>query len=192
MTQQALQSGRVTGLPSVIIVMGVTGSGKSAIASMLARRLHWQFRDADRFHTPANIEKMRSGVPLSDEDRMPWLQGIAAWIDSTRSARRHAVLACSALKRSYRDLLVGQRTHVRIVYLRGGRELIAKRMAARTGHFMPEALLDSQFLTLEEPGPDENPIVVWVDAPPREILDTILLELGATRRTAAGHTMTAH
>lgn len=179
-------------LPSVIVVMGVSGSGKSIIASMLARHLNWEFEDADGFHPPANVDKMRNGLSLTDEDREPWLQAIAAWIDNTRGAERHGVVACSALKRSYRDVLVGHRTDVRLVYLRGVRELIARRMAARTGHFMPVGLLDSQFLTLEEPGPDENPIVVSIDARPPEIVDAVLVELGGTPRPDAGHTPGAH
>lgn len=176
-------------LPSVIVVMGVSGSGKSTIASMLAHRLDWPFEDADWFHPPANVEKMQSGVPLTDEDRWPWLRAIAAWIDETRAAGQHGVLACSALKRSYRDILVGGRSDVRIVYLTGGRELIARRMAARSGHFMPPGLLDSQFETLEEPGPDENPIVVSIDARPREIVDVIVRELGGNPDSdAVAHT----
>lgn len=177
MTEQDRQAGSVAMLPSVIVVMGVSGSGKSTIGLMLAHRLDWEFEDGDWFHPPANIDKMHNGVPLTDEDRWAWLQAIAAWIDTTRGAGRHGVIACSALKRSYRDILVGARTDVRIVYLKGQRELIARRMAARSGHFMPVGLLDSQFLTLQEPGPDESPIVVPIESPPREIVEAILAEL---------------
>ncbi|WP_262031988.1 gluconokinase [Microvirga sp. Mcv34] len=166
-------------LPSVIVVMGVSGSGKSTIASMLAYQLHWEFADADWFHPAANVEKMHSGVPLTDEDRWPWLQAIATWIDATRSAGKHGVVACSALKRSYRDILVGSRQDVRIVYLQGERELVARRAAMRSGHFMPGSLLDSQFNTLEEPGPEEQPIVVSIAASPQEIVTAILEGLGA-------------
>lgn len=182
MTGDSTQAGlRNSSLPSVIVIMGVSGSGKSTIASMLAHRLDWEFQDADWFHPAANVEKMRSSVPLTDEDRWPWLRAIAAWIDKTLSAGRRGIIACSALKRSYRDVLVGDRADVRIVFLKGDQELIARRMAARNGHFMPAGLLNSQFQTLEEPGPDENPIVVSIDAKPREVVAAILAELGAAR-----------
>jgi gluconokinase len=163
---------------SIIVVMGVSGSGKSTIAAMLAIRLHWTYEDADWFHPPANVEKMHSGKPLTDEDRWPWLNAIAAWIDATRRVGGHATIACSALKRTYRDILVGDRRDVRIVYLRGERELIAHRMALRHGHFMQPSLLESQFATLQEPGVDEHPIVVSIDARPHEIVDTVIAKLG--------------
>jgi gluconokinase len=163
---------------SIIVVMGVSGSGKSTIAAMLAIRLHWTYEDADWFHPPANVEKMHSGKPLTDEDRWPWLRAIAAWIDDARGARKHAVIACSALKRAYRDILVGDRRDVRVVYLKGERELIARRMTLRHGHFMPPSLLDSQFATLQEPGEDERPIVVSIDARPRDIVDAVIAKLG--------------
>src|SRR4029077_2024347 len=111
-------------------------------------------------HPRPNIEKMHAGEPLTDEDRWPWLHGIAAWIDATRRAGNHGTVACSALKRAYRDVLIGERRDVGIVYLKGARELIARRLAAREGHFMPPSLLDSQFAPLEEPQPDEHPLVV--------------------------------
>jgi gluconokinase len=158
--------------------MGVSGSGKSTIAAMLAYRLNWIFEEGDWFHPPSNIEKMHHGVPLTDEDRWPWLEGIAAWIDATRRAGNHGTVACSALKRAYRDILVGERPDVRIVYLKGERDLIARRLAARNGHFMPPALLDSQFATLEEPQPDEHPIVVSIGAHPREVVEQIVKKLG--------------
>src|SRR5690242_6778725 len=112
--------------PSVIVVMGVSGSGKSTIDAMLAQQLHWTYEDADWFHPPSNIEKMHRGEPLTDEDRWPWLQAIAAWIDATRRVGNHGVIACSALKRAYRDVLVGERRYVRIVYLKGEPGLIAR------------------------------------------------------------------
>jgi gluconokinase len=163
---------------SIIVVMGVSGAGKSTIAAMLAARLGWTYEDADWFHPPANVEKMHSGKPLTDEDRWPWLQAIAAWIDATRRVGGHGVIACSALKRAYRDILVGGRRDVRIVYLKGERELIARRTALRHGHFMPASLLDSQFATLQEPGEDERPIVVSIDARPHAITDTVIAKLG--------------
>jgi gluconokinase len=164
--------------PSVVVVMGVSGSGKSTIALMLAHRLNWIFEEGDWFHPRSNIDKMHRGEPLTDEDRWPWLEGIAAWIDATRRAGNHGTVACSALKRTYRDILVGERPDVRIVYLKGGRDLIARRLAARNGHFMPPALLDSQFATLEEPQPDEHPIVVSIAPHPREVVEQIVKRLG--------------
>jgi gluconokinase len=164
--------------PSVVVVIGVSGCGKSTIASMLAHRLHWIYEDGDWFHPPSNVEKMHSGEPLTDEDRWPWLHGIAAWIDATRRVGNHGTVACSALKRAYRDILVGERRDVRIVYLKGERDLIARRLAARDGHFMPPSLLDSQFAALEEPQPDEHPIVVSIVPHPREIVEKIVKKLG--------------
>lgn len=158
--------------------MGVSGSGKSTIALMLARRLNWIFEEGDWFHPRSNIDKMHRGEPLTDEDRWPWLEGIAAWIDATRHAGNHGTVACSALKRAYRDILVGERPDVRIVYLKGERDLIARRLAARNGHFMPPALLDSQFATLEEPQPDEHPIVVSIAPHPHEVVEQIVKRLG--------------
>jgi gluconokinase/6-phosphogluconolactonase len=164
--------------PSVIVVMGVSGSGKSTIAAMLALRLGWAYEDADWFHPPRNVEKMHAGEPLTDDDRWPWLQGIAAWIGATRDAGGHGVIACSALKRAYRDILAAGRDDVRIVYLRGDRELIARRISVRHGHFMPASLIESQFATLEEPGEDEHATVVSIDARPRDIVEAIVGKLG--------------
>jgi len=158
--------------------MGVSGCGKSTIASMLAHRLNWIFEEGDWFHPQSNVEKMHSGVPLTDEDRWPWLHGIAAWIDATQRVGNHGTIACSALKRAYRDILVGNRPDVRLVYLKGERDLIARRLAARDGHFMPPSLLDSQFATLEEPKADERPIVVSIVPHPRRIVEEIVKKLG--------------
>jgi gluconokinase len=166
------------GAPSVVVVMGVSGCGKSTIASMLAHRLNWIFEEGDWFHPRSNVEKMHAGVPLTDEDRWPWLYGIAAWIDATRRVGNHGTVACSALKRAYRDILAGERRDVCMVYLKGARDLIARRLAARDGHFMPPSLLDSQFATLEEPQPDEHAIVVSIVPHPREIVDEIVKRLG--------------
>ena len=127
----ATESSPAEDAPAVLIVMGVSGSGKSTIGALLASRLGWVFADADQFHPPANIEKMSNGIPLTDEDRWPWLEAMAAWIDETRHAKGHGVIACSALKRSYRDVLIGDRRDVRLIYLRGEEALIADRMAAR-------------------------------------------------------------
>jgi carbohydrate kinase (thermoresistant glucokinase family) len=163
--------------PSIVVVMGVSGCGKSTVASILAHRLNWVYEDGDWFHPPSNIKKMHSGEPLTDEDRWPWLHGIAAWIDATRRAGNHGTVACSALKRAYRDVLIGERRDVGIVYLKGARELIARRLAAREGHFMSSSLLDSQFAALEEPQPDEHPIVVSIVPHPREIVEEIVKRL---------------
>lgn len=160
--------------PAVFIVMGVTSSGKSTVGQALANRLHWPFRDADDFHPPANVAKMSRGQPLTDEDRRPWLAAIAAWIDELRQEGRHGVVTCSALKRAYRNVIVGNRPDVRLVYLKGDRELIGQRMAARQHHFMPTSLLDSQFATLEVPGTDENPIIVAVSDAPDDIVTEVL------------------
>ena len=161
-----------------LVVMGVSGSGKSTIASMLAQRLHWVYEDGDWFHPKSNIEKMHHGEPLNDEDRWPWLRAIAEWIDATRHAGGHGVVACSALKRAYRDVLIGDRRDVRLVFLKGDRDLIAQRVAARADHFMPTTLLDSQFAALQEPQTDERPIVVSIAPHPREIVETIIKDLG--------------
>ena len=160
--------------PSVLVVMGVSGSGKTTVAALLAGRLGWELGDADDWHSPANVRKMHGGTPLSDEDRWPWLRSIAAWIDATRSTGQHAVLACSALKRAYRDILIGDRSDVRLVFLRGDEALIGKRQAARHNHYMPASLVHSQFQTLEVPGDDERPWVVDVDGPAHTVADAVL------------------
>jgi gluconokinase len=164
--------------PHVIVMMGVSGSGKSTIASMLAHRLGWVYEDGDWLHPKSNVEKMHHGEPLTDEDRWPWLKAIAEWIDETRQAGGHGVVACSALKRAYRDILIDGRPDVRLVFLKGDQELIARRIAARDDHFMPASLLDSQFKTLEEPAADEHPITVSIAPHPREIVDAIVEKLG--------------
>ena len=163
--------------PCALIVMGVSGSGKSTIAERLAARLGWRFEDGDKYHPPANVTKMSAGHPLNDEDRWPWLQAIADEIDRTCKAGDHAVVACSALKRVYRDILVHGRGDVRIVFLNGTQDLIANRLAARKGHFMPPGLLTSQFKTLEPPKPGERPIIVSIDASVEAIVDDIIRQL---------------
>jgi gluconokinase len=160
-----------------LIVMGVSGSGKTTIASELAARLGWTFEDGDRFHPASNVAKMAAGHPLTDEDRWPWLQAIADEIDAVCQRGGHVVIACSALKRAYRDLLVHGRNDVRIIFLNGTQALIADRLARRKGHFMPPGLLDSQFKTLELPKVDENPLTVSIDAPVEAIVDEIARQL---------------
>jgi gluconokinase len=169
-----------TSLPIyVVVIMGVSGSGKSTVGMLLADRLGWGYQDADSFHPAANIEKMRGGTPLTDDDRMPWLAAIAARIDELCRGIGHEVISCSALKRKYRDVLIGGRRGVRLVYLKGGEGLIARRLAARQDHFMPTTLLRSQFEALDEPGPDEHPITVSVDAKPSEIASRIMAAMAA-------------
>ena len=163
--------------PNIVVVMGVAGSGKSTIAALLAERLGWAYVDGDSFHPPVNIEKMSRGVPLGDEDRWPWLRAIAAHIDAIREAGGDAVVTCSALKRAYRDILIGARPDVRLVYLDADRETIARRFASRTGHFMPVSLVESQFAALEVPGADERPIIVSIRENPAAIVEAIFVAL---------------
>jgi len=157
----------------VVVVMGVAGAGKTTVGRCLADLLAASFHEGDVFHPPANVAKMSGGTPLDDADRLPWLTAIAAAIDRARGEGQAMVVACSALKRAYRDILIGPRVDVRLAYLRGTRDLIQARMAARRDHFMPPALLPSQFAALEEPGPAENPIVVDVNAPPEALAAAI-------------------
>ncbi len=162
---------------TIVVVMGVSGSGKTTVAAMLAGALHCQFLEGDDLHPRSNVEKMRGGTPLTDADRLPWLQKITAEIDAWRAGGDSGVVTCSALKRAYRTILIGARRDVTLVYLRGSKELIHHRLAARHEHFMPVALLDSQFMALEEPGPDENPIIVDIGGRPAEIVAEILRQL---------------
>jgi gluconokinase len=165
---------------AAIVVMGVSGAGKSTVGRLIAARLDCPFRDADSFHPRANIEKMSRGEPLTDADRWPWLDAIAAWIAEHRAAGTTCVVTCSALKRVYRDIVTDkQRADVRLVYLKGGFDLIAARLAARTDHFMPPALLKSQFDTLEEPRGDERAITAEIDGTPEEIAEAVVRQLGA-------------
>lgn len=162
---------------STLIVMGVSGSGKSTIGSRLAKRLQWTFEDGDSFHPKANVEKMCRDTSLTDEDRLPWLEAIAAEIDRKRVRGERVVIACSALKRVYRDILTHGRQDVRIVYLKGDRKLITSRLTARKDHFMSSGLLESQFKALQEPSEDENPIVIFIDASVDLVVDRVLTSL---------------
>jgi carbohydrate kinase (thermoresistant glucokinase family) len=159
--------------PIVVVVMGVSGSGKTTVAAMLAGRLGWRFEEGDSLHSAANIAKMSHGVPLTDEDRWPWLQAIAEVIAGWIAEGQSGVVACSALKQAYRRIIIGANPAVRLVYLKGSRDLILRRMAARQGHFMPLTLLDSQFDALEEPTPEEHPIIVSIERKPAEIVAEI-------------------
>jgi carbohydrate kinase (thermoresistant glucokinase family) len=163
--------------PMVAVVMGVSGSGKTTVGILLAEALGWQFQEGDKLHPPENVAKMSAGIPLSDADRLPWLRRIAETIDGWRARGESGVVTCSALKRSYRDVIIGDRPEVRLVYLKGSPDLIGQRMATRHGHFMPTSLLDSQFSILEEPSPDENPIVVDIGGQPQEIAREIACRL---------------
>jgi gluconokinase len=163
--------------------MGVSGSGKSTIAAALAERLEWTFEDGDRFHPPSNVAKMSAGHPLTDEDRWPWLQAIADEIDRVCEAGGRVVMACSALKRAYRNILVHGRDDIRIVFLDGSQALIADRLARRKGHFMPPGLLDSQFKTLEPPQAAERPFIVSIDAPVAAVVDNIAAQVTDQVRT---------
>jgi carbohydrate kinase (thermoresistant glucokinase family) len=166
--------------PTIAVVMGVAGAGKTTVGQELARRLGWRFQEGDALHPPENVAKMRRGEPLDDRDRAPWLQAIAAAIDAWRRGGASGVVTCSALKRAYRDAIIGHRPDIRLVYLHGPRQVLAARLAARTGHFMPARLLDSQLATLEPPGPDEHPIAVAIDMPTEAIVARIVAALASS------------
>lgn len=161
----------------ILVVMGVSGSGKTTVGALLAQSLGWTYADADSFHSPGNVAKMAAGKPLSDQDRVPWLQAISAWIGERLLKRQPAVVSCSALKRSYREQLV--RPELRFVYLRGTHAEIAARLAAREGHFFEPQLLDSQFAVLEEPAADEHVITVSIAETPDEIVAAINAQIGS-------------
>ncbi len=151
--------------------MGVSGAGKTTIAKALAERLGAVFQEGDDLHPAKNVAKMKSGVPLSDDDRWPWLERVAAWVDAQREAGRAGVVTCSLLKRSYRRMVIGDRPDVWLLYLHGQKSLIAQHMLRRQGHFMPPGLLDSQFEALEEPAPEEHAIVVEVADSIENVID---------------------
>ena len=165
-------------LPVVLVLMGVSGCGKTTIGELLAERLHLPYEEGDALHPPANVAKMAAGHPLDDADRAPWLAKVADWVDARLDAGESGVITCSALKRSYRALIARRGAGVEFVYLHGSRELIASRLAGRHGHFMPPTLLDSQFATLEEPGADEPAIRVEIGEPPAAIAADIVEALG--------------
>ena len=163
---------------AAIVVMGVSGAGKSTVGKLIAARLDCPFRDADSFHPAANIEKMSRGEPLTDDDRWPWLKAIADWIETHRAAGTTGVVTCSALKRAYRDVVTAnQAADVRLVYLEGDFALIEARLKARKGHFMPPALLRSQFETLQEPRADEHALAVSIAGTPEDIAAQVIAAL---------------
>jgi gluconokinase len=167
--------------PVIVVMMGVAGSGKTTIATRLADRLGWAHQEGDALHPAENVEKMKGGTPLTDADRLPWLRRIAERIDDWRVRGEAGVVTCSALKRSYRDILIGDRPEVALIYLKGSPELIRRRLAERRGHFMPPALLDSQLATLQEPSADEHAVVVDISGTPDEIVAEIADQLRARR-----------
>lgn len=146
----------------VLVVMGVSGSGKTTIAKAVAARLGWPYQEGDDLHPAANVAKMHAGIPLDDADRAPWLAAVAAWIDARLATGEPGVVTCSALKHAYRDILIGDRAHVRLIYLHADKLVIARRLADRRGHYMPASLLDSQLATLQEPTPNEHALTVEV------------------------------
>jgi gluconokinase len=165
----------------IVIVFGVSGAGKTTVGKLLARKLGWKFIEADEFHPRANIKKMHRGVPLTDEDRSPWLERLRELIKRCVESRENAVLACSALKRAYRQRL-RMSEEVKFVLLRGDYELIAKQLRHRHGHFMNPALLRSQFTDLEEPKPDEDILTIELGRTPQELVEEIKTKLHLTTK----------
>lgn len=160
----------------VLVIMGVSGSGKSTVAGVLAGRLGWDLAEGDDLHPEANVAKMQAGHALSDEDRWPWLDIIADWIKERTAAGKPGIITCSALKKRYRDVLRSE--GVVFVFLQGSKDKISDRLASRHGHFMPPSLLESQFDALEAPTEDENHISLCVSASPAEEADEIIERLG--------------
>ena len=165
---------------AVLVVMGVSGSGKSTIALELQRVLGWPLQEGDDLHPPANVEKMRSGRPLDDADRLPWLQAVARWIDDRLEAGEPGIITCSNLKRAYRKITIGKRKGVCLVYLKGNEQLIHDRIVQRRHRYMPPTLLRSQFETLEEPGNDEHPLTVAVHGNVAQTVTQLLRQLAAS------------
>jgi len=159
----------------IVIVAGVAGCGKTTVGSLVAERLHCQFADADAFHNEANVAKMHAGIPLTDEDRKPWLHALGAWMDGLTAAGQSGVVTCSALKREYRDFLLTGRPAAILVFLQVSREVLDQRLTARHGHFFPEKLLDSQLQTLEPPAPDEKQVrTVLAEGGPAHVADQVI------------------
>jgi gluconokinase len=158
----------------ILIIGGPAGSGKTTVGAMLAGRLGWSFADADSFHPPANIEKMRHGHPLTDQDRWPWLEAICAWMDERIAAGESAIVTCSALRRAYRDKLLAGRPEARMIFLLADRETLASHLTVRDGHFFPYDLLDSQLADLEVPHGEKNVLVLTPTGPPEATVEKIL------------------
>lgn len=175
-----------TGEVQHLIIMGVSGSGKTTLAQLLDDRLGWPYAEADEFHPQANIDKMSAGIALTDEDRWPWLEAMRDWLTEQTRQGLSTVVTCSALRRTYRDLLRTAEGRVRFVHLTAPPEVIGERLSGRTGHFMPPTLLPSQFATLEALGPDEDGVVVVVDVPPGEVADRALAMLGIEHQDVQG------
>lgn len=165
-------------LPTVLVLMGVSGCGKSTVAGLLAGRLGWDLAEGDDLHPPANVAKMSAGTPLTDADRWPWLAKCGAWIDEQQLAGRPGLLTCSALKKSYRDVL--RRPGVVFVHLTGSYQALHDRLTARSDHFMPSSLLDSQLATLQPLEPDENGLVIDIEQTPKEIAAAVISRLSLT------------
>ena len=161
------------------MVAGVSGSGKTTVGALLAGCLGWRFADADAFHSAVAVAKMRAGIPLTDEDRRPWLRAIGAWMDERIAQGESAVVTCSALKRAYRDLLLGGRPEVRMIFLSVDPEEVARRLTARHGHFFPAALLGTQLAALEPPQPDETAVTVVPTS--RDPADTVAAIIAVIR-----------
>jgi gluconokinase len=172
--------------PQVLVLMGVSGCGKTTVAAIVAGRVGWPFEEGDALHPESNIAKMKAGQPLDDNDRAPWLETVADWVAARLDAGEGGVITCSALKRAYRNRIDRRGTGVTFVYLAGTRQVIGERLAARHGHFMPPALLDSQFADLEEPAPDEPAIRVDLGPSPAELAETIIDTLGLAEPAGKG------
>lgn len=178
MSQDMTDEGRIA--PRVLVVMGVSGVGKTTFALALNEHLRWPFQEGDELHPAANVEKMRAGTPLTDADRDPWLHEIARWIDARLAAGEPGIITCSALKRRYRQIIVGDHDGaVRIVYLKAARAVLADRVARRKHQYMPPSLLDSQLETLQEPTPDEHPMVVLTHRQVEQTVAEVLAYLRA-------------
>lgn len=168
----------------IVVVAGVSGSGKSTVGALLAGRLGWAFADGDSFHPAASVTKMAAGTPLTDDERWPWLGAIAAWMDERDAAGQSGVVACSALKRAYRDALLDGRPAARLVFLDVSHDADVTRLSARRGHFFRVGLLDSQFGDLEMPQPPESAVVVTADGTPEEVVAAIIDRLNVPDETA--------
>jgi gluconokinase len=170
----------------IVLMAGVSGSGKTTVGKLLAERLGWIFADGDSFHSAANVARMHAGQPLTDEDRWPWLAAIAAWMDEQIADGQSAVVACSALRRAYRDVLLNGRPAARMVFLQVSQDENADRLTARHGHFFPAELLDSQFAALEMPQDSERILVLTVQGSPADVVADIVAALGLAADPAGG------